>query len=166
MTTKFQIKSTIFKNKYTICKYTFEDKYGYITNMNLTFETKFYTKYNPIVYMDTLNLFKHMYVLKLNNGSYCYYFEKCNDKSKRFDYFYSIYNIIFNNRFSKKEESKILEECSSRYYIFTRKTKSLNIIKNGLHNYLWAPKCKDGSVGLIPRIAWKNMQKYYSIIEI
>ena len=174
MTDELICKSIMYRYKSTVCKYktgVIESKIPtYYDDLILTFETHFYKKYNPIIYIDTLNLFPNAeivhrglrhptYILKLNNGSFCYYFENCNDKSKRFNSFYSIYDIIFNKRFSKKEESKILEECASRYYIFTKKAKALNIIKNGLHNYLWAPKCKDGTVGLIPRIAWRNIQK-------
>lgn len=177
MTDELICKSITYKYKSTVCKY----KYNHYDDINLTFETQFYKKYNPVIYIDILNLFQNKmdfgshihrgarhptYILKLNNGSFCYYFENCNDKSKRFNCFYSIYDIIFNKRFSKKEESKILEMCASKYYIFTKKAKALNIIKNGLHNYLWAPKCKDGTIGLIPRIAWRNIQKLNSVVQI
>jgi len=33
------------------------------------------------------------------------------------------------------------------------------IIQKGLHNWLWSPRCKDGTVGIVPRLGWKHCQE-------
>ena len=40
-----------------------------------------------------------------------------------------------------------------------RRTRAAIKIQRACHNWLWSPKCKDGTVGISCRIAWRNIQE-------
>lgn len=41
--------------------------------------------------------------------------------------------------------------------------KKARIIQNGCHNWLYLPRCKDGSVGIVPRLEWKRIDNISEI---
>ena len=38
------------------------------------------------------------------------------------------------------------------------KNNAARVIQNGCHNWLWSPKLKDGSIGIVPRLALQRLQ--------
>ena len=57
------------------------------------------------------------------------------------------WSYLSGNTFNYKQRLK-------RY----KEDKAARIIQKGCHNWLWSPKCKDGTIGISVKIAWKNIQ--------
>ena len=65
-----------------------------------------------------------------------------------FDMFTNVYNmevkIEINDELIKKV--KVLQE-----------NRAARIIQNGCHNWLYNPKCRDGTIGIVPNLSLKNL---------
>ena len=52
----------------------------------------------------------------------------------------------------------LIRRFQIRWRIRTRckKERAAKIIQRGLHNWLWKPVCRDGTVGIGARLSWKS----------
>ena len=63
---------------------------------------------------------------------------------------------MFNSRFDIKKY-QVFRRFQIRCRLFsTRRFKAAKIIHKGMYNWLYLAKCKDKTVGIVPRLGWKH----------
>ena len=65
-------------------------------------------------------------------------------------------NIVTNNEWTY-EKYKMACKIARVYKIhYTKRIKAAAIITEGCHNWVWKPICRDGSIGIRPRLDMKH----------
>lgn len=66
----------------------------------------------------------------------------------------NIQEMIFNVLYKKDYEILVSIQIKFRKKLQIRRNKAARIIQKGCHNWLYAPICKDGTIGINCRLGW------------
>lgn len=126
-------------------------KYLYTTNKNLYIETLYIPNESDLsIYYLSL---KTRYLSTPNYLVFCN--KNVSNKITCYMWWFPIYNIPFTRELNFIFKVRKIQRFVKEWY--KKRSNAVRIIQQGCHNWLYSPKCRDGTIGIVPRLSLKNL---------